>query len=475
MTGTSVVAHGGQTGGQVADPVHPESPRILTIIGSGETAPTLARVHRALIDRLGPPPVPAVLIDTPYGFQENADDISGRAVDYFRESVGHPIGIASFRSSEVDQLTRATAVARIREARYVFSGPGSPSYALRHWTGSEIPRLLADKLAKGGVVTFASAAALTLGVVTVPVYEIYKVGEPPHWLPGLDLLAGAIGLRAAVVPHYDNAEGGNHDTRFCYLGQRRLEAMERQLPAGTFILGVDGHTALVLDLGAGTASVLGLGGVTVRAGGRSVVFPAGTTLAIEALRDAAGGQARAVATRHGRAPADQVRPAAGPDRGAGTDSPESLAPAPVTSGPPDALADAVDRLERTFEAGLAGGDVRAAVGAVLELDRTIIEWSRDTGPTAEFDHARAVLRALVVRLGELATVGRRDPRQAIAPFVDALIELRLAARAARDWQTSDEIRRRLVAAGIEVHDTPEGTTWELVAGPVAGSVAGSGT
>lgn len=449
----------------MADPVHPESPRILTIIGSGETAPTLARVHRALIDRLGPPPVPAVLIDTPYGFQENADDISGRAVDYFRESVGHAIGIASFRSSEVDQLARATAVARIREARYVFSGPGSPSYALRHWTGSEIPRLLVDKLAKGGAVTFASAAALTLGVVTVPVYEIYKVGEPPHWLPGLDLLAQAAGLRAAVVPHYDNAEGGNHDTRFCYLGQRRLEAMERQLPADTFILGVDGHTALVLDLGAGTASVLGLGGVTVRAHGRSVVFPAGTTVAIEALRDAATGRARAAATRHERAPADRVRTAAGPGRRAGMNGPrslpESLASAPVTSGPPDTLADAVDRLERAFEAGLAGGDVRAAVGAVLELDRTIIEWSRDTGPTAEFDHARAVLRALVVRLGELATVGRRDPRRAIAPFVDALIELRLRARAAHDWQASDEIRDRLVAAGIEVHDTPGGTTWEL--------------
>ena len=33
---------------------------------------------------------------------------------------------------------------------------------------------------------------------------------------------GATGLPAVVVPHYDNAEGGHHDTRFCYLGERRL-------------------------------------------------------------------------------------------------------------------------------------------------------------------------------------------------------------------------------------------------------------
>ena len=76
----------------------------------------------------------------------------------------------------------------------------------------------------------ASAAALTLGVATIPVYEIYKVGEDPHWLEGLDLLGPATGLRAAVVPHYDNAEGGNHDTRFCYMGERRLQALEAALP-----------------------------------------------------------------------------------------------------------------------------------------------------------------------------------------------------------------------------------------------------
>jgi len=75
----------------------------------------------------------------------------------------------------------------------------------------------------------ASAAALTLGRYTIPVYEIYKVGEAPRWLEGLDLLT-PIGLPVAVVPHYDNAEGGNHDTRFCYLGEHRLRMLEDELP-----------------------------------------------------------------------------------------------------------------------------------------------------------------------------------------------------------------------------------------------------
>ena len=235
-------------------------PRILAIMGSGETAPTMAKVHRALFERLGPAPVPAAILDTPYGFQENADELSARTVKFFAESVGREVSVASYRSRDVDAMTAATAVARIRPARYLMAGPGSPSYALRQWAGGPIPPALATLLRDGGILTMASAAALTLGAVTIPVYEIYKVGEDPTWLQGLDLLGAATGLRAAVVPHYDNAEGGNHDTRFCYMGERRLRILEGQLPPDTFVLGVDSHTALVLDLDRGTASVSGLGG-----------------------------------------------------------------------------------------------------------------------------------------------------------------------------------------------------------------------
>ena len=173
-------------------------------------------------------------------------------------------------------------MAALRRARWVFAGPGSPTYSLRQWAGTEIPGLLADKLRHGGVVTFASAAALTLGVATVPVYEIYKSGADPFWAPGLDLLA-ELGLAVAVIPHYDNAEGGHHDTRFCYLGERRLAVMEAQLPDDAFVLGVDEHTGCLLDLEAGTATVVGLGGVTVRRHGQSSVLPTGTTVGISEL------------------------------------------------------------------------------------------------------------------------------------------------------------------------------------------------
>jgi hypothetical protein len=423
-------------------------PRILTIMGSGETTPTMARAHRAIIDRLGERPVPAVLLDTPYGFQENAADISDRALEYFRTTVGSPFTLASFLSPDVGPLARETAFVRIREARYVFAGPGSPTYALRVWAGTEVPRLLSAKLETGGAVTMASAAALTLGRLTIPVYEIYKVGEAPRWLEGLDLLT-PLGLPVAVVPHYDNAEGGNHDTRFCYLGERRLRALEADLPDDVFILGVDGHTALVLDLDAGSASVSGLGTVTVRKDGRSAVFPAGSELTIADL----------VAAAQGNAPS--------PVAASGAASPQ----APVQAAAPAAglLRDETAKLEAVFGASLEECDAPAAVRAILTLEETIQAWSFDTDQSDALAMARSALRSAIVCLGEMAAEGTSDPAELVGPFVEALLAERVRVRAAREWAAADAIRDRLLAAGIELHDTPDGTAWELHAGQPVGS------
>src|ERR1035437_2072685 len=258
--------------------------RILCIMGSGETAPTMAPGHRELIEQVGGEGARAPLIYTPFGFQENADELVAKAQEYFQRSIVHPLALASLRRAETaSEVEREAAYSRIDEASYVFSGPGSPSYTLRQWRETEIPRLLAEKLERGGCVTLASAAAITLGVVSIPDYEIYKVGEPFHWLDGLDLISAA-GIRAAVVTHWDNAEGGTHDTRYCYMGERRLAQLEVLLPAGVAILGVDEHTALILDLGGERVEVRGRGRAVVRRGGSESSLPAGSEITLGELR-----------------------------------------------------------------------------------------------------------------------------------------------------------------------------------------------
>lgn len=411
------------------------SPRLLAVMGSGETAPTMARVHRDLLARVGPDRT-AVLLDTPYGFQENADEISARTVEYFRRNLDADLAVARWRTGDDDPVDVERALTRLAEAGYVFAGPGSPTYALGRWRGTPLPDLLAETLApggRGGCVTFASAAALTLGVVTVPVYEVYKAGAPPAWHEGLGVVERATGLRAAVVPHYDNAEGGTHDTRFCYLGERRLSAMERALPEGAFVLGVDEHTAAVLDLDAGVVEVLGRGGVTVRVAGRSTVHPAGSVVPLDGL--ASGGAVPVAAP-----PARQPDPAA----------------QEVTS-----LRAGVAALEERFAAALAARDVDGAVRATLDVEALLVAWSADTTQSEDVDRARTALRGMVSRLGEAAVEGLRDPRAVVGPFVDAVVAARAAARAAGSYDLADALRDRLAAAGVDLRDTPAGTEWNL--------------
>ncbi len=268
-------------------------PRLLVLIGSGELAAQMTRGHRMLVDRLTggrgrASEVKAAIIDTPYGFQSNADSLSATLLDYFGRRIGMEASLASFRRADDDVVAREAAFERVREADFVFSGPGSPSYALRQWIGSPVPELLKGKLRDGGALVFASAAALTLGRLTVPVYEIYKGGADPYWLDGLDVLS-TIGINAAVVPHYDNTEGAGHDTRFCFLGERRLEKLEAMMPSDMFVLGIDEHTALLIDIDAGQAIVHGRGGITIRRRGESELIGTGETFALGRL---AGGPAR---------------------------------------------------------------------------------------------------------------------------------------------------------------------------------------
>lgn len=396
----------------------------------------MIKPHRSIFERVGDRP--AVLLDTPYGFQSNADDISARAVAYFAASVGRQVSVASWRTAPPPGLARERTLAAVAQAGWVFSGPGSPTYALRQWRDTPMAPALLDVVARDGVLLLASAAAVTAGSHAVPVYEIYKAGFEPYWEPGLDLVSQVCGLPAVVIPHYDNAEGGTHDTRYCYLGEDRLVALERELPPTSFVLGVDEHTAVLLDPAARTATVVGNGSLTVRRQGTSVVYPSGSVVGFDAILTTTTGPSVPTA--------------------------RSAPPVPPTEAPPrvaSSLRAVADELVAQFDAALADRDVDRCVEAILALDQARLDWAADTNVSDDAEHAAATMRTMVVRLGELASVGARDPRDTVGPFVEALLELRARARAAKDFATSDEIRDRLVSAGVEVRDTPAGVEWSL--------------
>jgi len=411
----------------------------IVVMGSGETAPTMVKVHREVL--AGTVAGPAVMLDTPFAFQMNRDELVTRTQTYFAQSVGRDVEVAAWSGSE-DAAQQEKSLALLDRAAWAFAGPGSPTYALRHWRGTPVPAALAGVVRRGGTVVLGSAAAVTLGSHAVPVYEIYKVGAEPEWAEGLDLLGELTGIAAAVIPHYDNKEGATHDTRFCYLGDERLALLEAQLPAEVGVLGVDEHTALVVDVEARTASVAGNGLVSVRRRGTTTTFAAGESLALDELAAMLRGEVSATST-------------------AGAATPVAAEAAPQEEHPALSLRAEADQARTAFDAALSTRDVDGCVAAVLGLEQAIAAWQADTLQSDDADEARRVLRALVVRLGELAERGAADPAQAVGPFVDALIDVRRAARDAKDFATSDLVRDRLTAAGIEVRDTADGTEWTL--------------
>ena len=410
-------------------------PRILTIMGSGETAPTMVPTHRMLVARLGSS-TKATLLDTPYGFQENAPELAAKAVDYFKTSVNVDLAVAGLTEiADGDALVVERGLNAVKDADYVFAGPGSPTYALRQWVGTSLPELLATKLRNGGAVTFASAAALTLGKKTLPIYEIYKAGEQPRWLDGLDVLS-VVGIDAAVIPHYNNAEGGHHDTRFCYMGERRLSRLELELPGTTYVLGIDEHTGVVMDLDADTATVVGKGVLTLRVRGASTEIPSGETVPLDRLRD--------------------------PSSTTAVSRPSVAAPAPLVDVVVDSnLRQATERLSGDFDAALVAGDADTAARAVLELEDAITSWSADTLQGTDGEFARATLRSMITRLAGAASSGLTDPRDVVGPYMEVLLTLRAQVRSDKRFDLSDMIRDRLTEIGVEVRDTPNGVEWVL--------------
>jgi len=422
-------------------------------MGSGETAPTMTTPHRRVFERLAEATggaVDAVLLDTPFGFQENVDILAAKTADYFVDAASRKVEIAGLARTDTDDVVATeTAIAKIRSADWIFAGPGSPTFALRQWAGTPIPDAIASKLRDGGAVVFSSAAALTLGRKTIPVYEVYKSGADPYWVDGLDLLT-AIGLPVVVIPHYDNKEGGNHDTSKCYLGERRLAMLEPELDDDVFILGVDEHTGVIIDLDAQTAEVVGKGGLTLRQDGVSTRIETGQTVPFSTLQAGPVTSGTGTTVTQG-VTSDSVTSATGTNV---TESDVDTAEIPSLGG--DAA-----RLEAVFDAALAARNADGAVGAILELDAAIVGWSRDTLQGDEMSRARTALRSMIVRLGAAASGGVRDPRDVLAPVVEAALAARVTAREEKAYAVSDAIRDNLTAAGIEVRDTANGAEWVL--------------
>jgi hypothetical protein len=253
------------------------------LFGSGEAAPVARRAHAAALDRITPP-VRACVLETPAGFEPNSARVAGRLAEFLRHRFQFETRVvAARRRGTPESPDEPHIVAPLFTSNYIMLGPGSPTYTVRQLTDSLAWQVVLARHRLGAALVLASAAAIATSAYALPVYEIYKVGHELHWQPGLDLL-GPFGRRVAVVPHWNNREGGEElDTSHSYMGGERFERLLAMLPPDVDVLGVDEHTAVFLDFESGEALVLGRGGMTWLSAGRVSRFDAGTSVSFETL------------------------------------------------------------------------------------------------------------------------------------------------------------------------------------------------
>lgn len=232
-------------------------------------------------------PLRLAVLETPAGFELNSAWVAGQVATFLEKrfpNLDLEVTVVPARKRGTDFSPDAPGVvAPLFSANVIYLGAGSPTYAVRQLEGSLAWHILAARHRLGAGVAAASAGTLAIGALTLPVYEVFKVGEDVHWKPGLDLL-GPFGLSVVWVPHWNNTDGGaNLDTSRCFMGESRFAELLGLLPAGMVVIGIEEHTGALLDLQAGTCQVLGRGGVIVLREGQEKRFERGRSFAIEEL------------------------------------------------------------------------------------------------------------------------------------------------------------------------------------------------
>lgn len=373
-------------------------PGPVVLFGSGETSPSGRKVFEKIFSQLPPTPIVA-LLETPAGFEPNSTQVIGRVADFLSlrlQNYQPRLSIVQARARGTPfSPDEPTIVSPLLEADMIFMGPGSPTYAVRQLHSSLAWQMILARHRLGAALALASAATIAFSIYSLPVYEIYKVGEDLHWKEGLDFF-GLYGLPLVFIPHWNNNDGGEGlDTSRCFMGKSRFSRLMEMLPPDLTVIGIDEKTALTIDLQAGTGHVSGLGGVSL--------FHIGAAHTQQELRSGLEG-----------------------------------------SG----LQEIAEQRQGHIHYYTSGEFFQLSECCPFEIPELSMGLSPDVWQQA-FE--------VQTRMEEQSHAQSQPPEESQPPTeVLALIEERQAARACKDWAGSDTLRTQIAALGWVVMDTPQG-------------------
>ncbi len=238
----------------------------IAFLGSGETSLAGGRIFEALARNIHEP-LRIALMETPAGFELNSAQVVGKVGDFMKTRLQNynPVVdvIPARKKNSAYSPDDPEIVKPLLYANIIFMGPGSPTYAIRNLKDTLTWDVIRARHRLGATLIFASAATISIGAHSLPVYEIYKVGQDVHVVDGLNLFSD-FGLQVSFIPHWNNTDGGaDLDTSRCFIGMDRFAEWCNLVPSDNETIGLDEHTGLIMDFASGMCEVSGVSSVSL--------------------------------------------------------------------------------------------------------------------------------------------------------------------------------------------------------------------
>jgi hypothetical protein len=258
----------------------------IAFLGSGETSLAGGRIFEQLARQI-PAPLRIAILETPAGFELNSGQVAGKVAEFLKTRLSNYKPwvdvVPARKKGTAFSPDDPEILAPLLHANLIFMGPGSPTYAIRQLKDSLAWDILRARHRLGATLVFASAATIAISQWGVPVYEIYKVGQDVHAVPGLDLFDG-FETPLSFVPHWNNTDGGDDvDTSRCFLGMDRFNEWCSQLPADHTTVGLDEHTGIIMDFQKQECQVVGISSVSLVRECDPKIHPAGTVFPLSEI------------------------------------------------------------------------------------------------------------------------------------------------------------------------------------------------
>ena len=225
----------------------------LALVGAGEFLETMSDIDRALLDRAGGKAVAIVPTASAPDGRAVFDRWLRMGVDHFNGLGATATAVPAFDRSGCDDEANAASV---QHANLVYFSGGKPDFLFDTLNGTRLWAAVEQVLDRGGVAAGCSAGAMIMGGHVPDFNTRFGVPSVTRWRAAFGFIPNAV-----IVPHYNE------------FPELMVNLMFGRRPAGSFLIGVDAHTALIgLN---GTWQVGGTGRVSVRHGREVKRYTAG--------------------------------------------------------------------------------------------------------------------------------------------------------------------------------------------------------